>query len=134
MGWKDSKEDAANRGGFVGLKSDKEFVDLVAVSEPEKTTKPGYQGGDPRTVYRVLVVSLPVKADSRTRNLDLSVFSFNAYASTIGEGREGKAGFKYTRHGVAGDTNTRYTFKALSKLSPAAVKLCRKIAEECTAF
>jgi hypothetical protein len=130
MGWADSKKDAANRGGFVCLKKDKESVDLVALTEPELTEKPGFQGGEKRTVYRVLVTQFPVEDGGRALNLDLGIFAFNAYLAAIGEDHECKTAFTMTRNGKEGDTNTRYTFKLGKKLGSAAQKLCRKIASE----
>lgn len=130
MGWKQSKEDAASRGGFVSLKEDGETVDFVALTEPEPVEKEGFKKGDKRNIYRILVATAPLKVSSRVQSLDLSIFSFNSYAGQIGEGHESKAIIRMTRHGKKNSLDTAYTFKVVKKLSPKLVKLAKKISKE----
>jgi hypothetical protein len=134
MGWAESKKDAANRGGFVSLKKDGESIDLVELTEPVVVEKPGFKGGEARTVYRVIVAATPVSLASRPLNLDLGIFAFNTYAAEVGEGQECKVSFKITRHGKPNDTDTRYGFKLLRKLEAKQAATCRKLAAESAGF
>lgn len=130
MGWKQSKEDAASRGGFIGLKEDGETVDFVALTEPEPTEKEGFKKGTVRNVYRVLAVTAPLKPSSRVQSLDLSIFAFNAYAAQVGEGHECREIVRMTRHGAKGDLDTTYSFDTVKKLTPKQVKTAKAILKE----
>lgn len=131
MSRKQAREHAASRGAFVSLTKDGESVDLVLMTDPECTLKDGFKkGDDKRTVYRVLTVSVPVKADSSLRFLDLTLYAFQAYDAQVAEGVEGKKIVTMTRHGSKGDVNTRYAFKVGRSLKPNERKIAAGILRE----
>lgn len=132
MGWKDSKADAANRGGFVSLKDDGDTVDFIALTEPETTEKDGFKGGEKRTVYRVQAVVVPVQKGCNALALDLTIFSFNSYAVTPGQGHELKSVIRMTRSGVKGDLATRYSFGIVRKAKPSEVKEAKRALKDAT--
>lgn len=135
MGWKDARDDAAQHGAFLSLKKDKESVMFLPLTEPEPTEKPGFRSDDDaRTVYRVLVVEAPVKSGAQVLNFDLTLYAFNAYAASIGEGHELKDVVKVTRRGKKGDTNTRYDFKVMRKAKPAEVKEAKRALTDVAVF
>lgn len=130
VGWKGSKEDAASRGGFIGLKEDGETVDFVALTEPDPLEKEGFKKGTVRNVYRVQAVVYPFKTSSNPMSLDLSIFSFNAYAAQVGEGEECRSVVRMTRSGKKGDLDTRYAFEIVRKLTPKQAKTAKAILKE----
>lgn len=130
MGWKDSKDDAANRGAFVSLKDDGEQITFVALTEPVATEKEGFKKGTVRNVYRVIVALKPLKTESRALSNDLSIFAFNSYATTVGEGHEGKSWVTMTRHGSKGALDTRYSFKLGKVLVAAERKIVKAILKD----
>ncbi len=119
----------------MSLKKDKESVTVVPLTEPEPTEKPGFQSSDdPRTVYRVLVVEAPVKSGAQVLNFDLTLYAFNAYDASVGDGHELKDGVRVTRRGKKGDTNTRYDFKVMRKAKPAEVKEAKRALTDVAVF
>lgn len=118
MGWKEAKKHAEERPEFVSLKDDGDTVDFVALTEPAPAKKPGFERGQTREVYRVLVLVLADKTP-KARTLDLSLRQFEAYAESVGEGHELSDVVRMTRSGKVNDTNTSYGFQLLRKVKAA---------------
>lgn len=130
MGWKDSREDVAKRGGKLFLKKDKEKRLFVPISEPSVASVEGFQKGSTKTVYPVLALSVPVGDDSRVQSLEMGARMFANYAAQVGEGHECNSIVEIVRHGKPKSLDTTYAFRIVRALKAGEVKLVKKVAAD----
>lgn len=117
MSRQSSRDDAARRGGFITLKSDKETVDFVALTEPEPVEVEGFHRGSSTIVYRMEATPIPLRDDSPAMHLDMSRKAFNAYDEKVPEEADRASVVRMVRYGKPGDSGTTYNFRVVRDIT-----------------